>query len=222
MNLKAIVFVDRLNAVFKLSMTQASPSTALSYRGELLRKGLHLLALSIPIGMLYVTRPTALAVLWPLALTALGADLLRAYWPAFHSVIRKLFGYMMRPEELGPDRTVVINGATWVLLSSALLATLFPLPIAATAFAVFMVGDAAAAVVGRRFGRYRWPCSRRTVEGSLAFFGAALLTAIFFPVPFIHGLMAALLATILEVLPLPLNDNLRVPPAVALLLWLLH
>jgi len=163
-------------------MAEAPETASLSYRGELLRKALHLLALSIPIGMLHVTRPTALAVLWPLALAALGADVLRARWPAFHRFIRGIFGCMMRPEELPPPGDpIAINGATWVLLSSALLATLFPLPLAATAFAIFMVGDAAAALVGRRFGRHRWPGSRRTVEGSLAFFGAALLTAFFSP-----------------------------------------
>ncbi|BBM69405.1 diacylglycerol/polyprenol kinase family protein [Rhodothermus marinus] len=204
-------------------MAEVPQTASLSYRGELLRKALHLLALSIPIGMLHVTRPTALAVLWPLALAALGADVLRARWPTFHRFIREIFGGMMRPEELPPPGgPIAINGATWVLLSSALLATLFPLPLAATAFAVFMVGDAAAAVVGRRFGRHRWPGSRRTIEGSLAFFGAALLTALFFPVPPLHAVLAALLATVLEVLPLPLNDNLRVPLAVALLLWLVH
>lgn len=203
-------------------MTEISQSPVLAYRGELLRKALHLLALSIPIGMLHVTRSTALAVLWPLALIALGADVLRARWPTFHRLIQRLFGYMMRPEELPPPGdAIAINGATWVLLSSALLATLFPLPLAATAFAVFMVGDAAAAIVGRRWGRHRWPGSRRTVEGSLAFLGAALLTAWFFPIPRTHALLAALLAALLEVLPLPLNDNLRVPLAVALLLWLL-
>ncbi len=204
-------------------MAEVPQTASLSYRGELLRKALHLLALSIPIGMLHVTRPTALAVLWPLALAALGADMLRACWPAFHRFIRQLFGCMMRPEELPPPGShLAFNGATWVLLSSALLATLFPLPLAATAFAVFMVGDAAAAVVGRRFGRHRWPGSHRTVEGSLAFFSAALLTALFFPISPLHGVLVALLATVLEVLPLPLNDNLRVPLAVALLLWLLH
>ncbi len=204
-------------------MTEIPKTAALSYRGELLRKALHLLALIIPIGMLHVPRPTALAVLWPLALAALGADVLRARWPTFHRVIRKLFGYMMRPEELPPaGGPLAINGATWVLLSSALLATLFPLSLAATAFALFMVGDAVAAIIGRRFGRHCWPGSRRTLEGSLAFFGAALLTVRFFPVPSTHGVLAALLATLLEALPLPLNDNLRVPLAVALLLWLLH
>ncbi|SHK03810.1 diacylglycerol/polyprenol kinase family protein [Rhodothermus profundi] len=204
-------------------MANVSPVSALTYRGELLRKALHLLALSIPVGMLQVSRSTALAVLWPLALVALGADLLRARWPAFHQLIRQVFGSMMRPEELPPPGgPIAINGATWVLLSSALLATLFPLPVAATAFAVFMVGDAAAAIVGRRFGRHYWPGSHRTFEGSLAFFGTALLTAWFFPVPMGHGILAALLATILEVLPLPLNDNVRVPLAVALLLWLLQ
>ncbi|MDQ7040943.1 MAG: phosphatidate cytidylyltransferase [Rhodothermus sp.] len=205
------------------NMREIPRPPTLSYQGELLRKALHLLALAIPIGLLHVSRPTALAVLWPLALAALGADVLRARWPAFHRVIRRFFGYMMRPEELPPPGSpLVINGATWVLLSSALLATLFPLSLAATAFALFMVGDAVAAIVGRRFGRHYWPDSRRTVEGSLAFFGAALLTVWFFPVPFIHGVLAALLATLLEALPLPLNDNLRVPLVVALLLWLLH
>ena len=36
------------------------------------------------------------------------------------------------------------------------------------------VGDAAAAAVGSVLGRHRWPSSRRTLEGSLAFFLSTL------------------------------------------------
>ena len=36
------------------------------------------------------------------------------------------------------------------------------------------VGDAAAATVGSVVGRHRWPSSRRTLEGSLAFFLSTL------------------------------------------------
>lgn len=198
----------------------AQHAAALSMSGELLRKGLHLLALAIPFGMYVLGRPAALVILVPLTLTALIADVVRAKSEGFSALVEMIFGRMMRPEELRPTGgRPVVNGATWVLVSASLLTIAFPVHLAAPAFAAFMVADAAAAIVGIRFGRHRWRDTRRTVEGSAAF-GAVVLLGL---LPYAHISLSAALSTALagaamEVPDWPVNDNVRVPLVMAAVL----
>lgn len=196
----------------------------ISYAAELRRKALHLLALVVPLGMALLGKPVAVAILVPVAVLALGADLLRARSTPFATFIRRLFGSMMRLEELPPiGGPVRINGATWVLVSAAVLALVFPIRLAVAAFVMFMVADAAAAVFGRRFGRHRWPGTPRTVEGSLAFLVVGLGVIALFPsIVFWTGAVSVFFAAIAEALPGPLNDNFRVPLVGAAVLFLLE
>ncbi len=190
---------------------------------EVRRKMLHLLALAVPAGMALLGKPV-LFVLAPLALLALTADLLRVRAAWFRRFIERFFGAMMRRSERPPlGGPVSVNGATWVLVSATLLTLLFPIDIAAPALAVFMVGDAAAALVGRRWGRRRWPGGSRTVEGTLAFLAAGLLTMAFMPsLPFGVGAAGTAAAAVAEALPGPLNDNLRVPLVLATVIFALE
>lgn len=196
----------------------------ISFGAEVQRKALHLLALALPAGVLWLGRPTALGLLIPAAVLAVGADVLRVRSAGFARFINTVFGGMMRPEErpqVGDD--VRINGATWVLVSLACVTLLFPLPIAIVAFASFMIGDACAALVGRRFGRTRWPNSPRTVEGSVAFVLAALVVMGLFPgIPWWVAGAGAVLGAGAEALPGPLNDNVRVPLVIGGLLFALE
>ncbi len=126
----------------------------------------------------------------------------------------------MRPEEY-TDGRVSLNGATWVLISLTLLTLVFELRIAAAAFMMFMVADAAAALVGTAAGKHRWPWSQRTLEGSAAFglcsFLIGMLFGGFVPVTIALATVVGLLT---ESLPGPLNDNIRVPVCMALTLLL--
>jgi dolichol kinase len=119
----------------------------------------------------------------------------------------------MRREELPPVGSgVVINGATSVLIGATLLTLFFPIDVAAGVFAMTMIADAAAALVGRRFGRHPWPGSSHTLEGSLAFVVAGGLVVGALPsLPVSVGLPAVVAAAAVEAAPLPLNDNIRVP-----------
>ncbi|MEX0600955.1 MAG: phosphatidate cytidylyltransferase [Rhodothermales bacterium] len=194
--------------------------TSLPLSGELLRKGLHLLALVIPLGMYVLGRPAALVVLVPLTMVAAVADVIRSRSERFSALVDVIFGRMMRPEELRPTNGLpIINGATWVLVSATLLTIAFPVHLAAPAFAAFMVADAAAAIVGIRFGRHRWKNTRRTVEGSAAF-GVVVLLGL---LPYAHisfpaALTAALTGAAMEVPDWPVNDNVRVPLVIAAVL----
>ncbi|NNF59082.1 MAG: phosphatidate cytidylyltransferase [Rhodothermaceae bacterium] len=200
------------------------------YRAELLRKAIHLGALVLPIGILVLGRTTALWLLVPLAVFALSLDVARQRLPSAHRVIARLFAPIMRPEEQPPlGGPLILNGAVWMCLSAALCAALFREPIAAAALAMLMVGDGAAAVIGRRYGRHRYPFSSKSLEGSLAFFLTAALIAlplVLLPLPHppltpLQLSVGALVATIVEALPLPVNDNLRAPLFAGLVMTLL-
>lgn len=199
-------------------MSESLP--VISYAAELKRKAIHLGALLLPLGILVLGRTVALWILAPLAVCAVGLDLARQRIPAVHRVIEKAFASIMRPEEQPPfGGPLVLNGAVWMCLSAFACALLFPEPIAAAALAMLMVGDGAAAVVGRRYGRHRYPFSPKSLEGTLAFLATALLTAwpltvIAMPYPPLTAtqlIVGAVTAAVAEALPIPLNDNLRVP-----------
>ncbi|MFW6178554.1 MAG: hypothetical protein ACOC43_09340 [Desulfohalobiaceae bacterium] len=197
-----------------------------NFYNELQRKGLHLLALVIPWGMLQLQTCPALLVLGLIAALGLGLDLGRAYLQPVARLVSRLGRTFMRPEEHpGSDckGQIVLTGSTWILISAFCLLLLFPADTASLALALFLLGDAAAGLLGKRFGRISWRISKRTVEGSLAFLAAALLLAWLWPVniqPWI-AVAAAVCACLVEVLPGPLNDNLQVPLATALLISIL-
>ena len=192
--------------------------TLISYSAELKRKALHLGALVIPLGIVLLGRTTALWILGPFAVFAVACDLARLRIRAVHRFIHWLFAPIMRPEEQPPfGGPFVLNGATWMCVSAALCTAFFPETVAAASLALLMVGDGAAAVVGRRFGRTRYPFSEKSLEGSAAFFVTGLAAAAPFAalgepaVPFVTLAAGALTAAIIEALPLAINDNVRVP-----------
>jgi len=203
------------------------PAASISYRAEVWRKAIHLLALVVPLGMALLGKTWSLSLLTPLVLFALVSDVLRVRSTAVAHLVHRLFGFMMRREEVPPvGGPITINGATWVLLSATLLALCFPIRIAVTAFVMFMLSDAAAALVGRRFGRTRWGRSARTVEGSLAFLlvglGIMALFAHFTPMAFWVAAVSTVAAALAEIPSGPFNDNLRVPMIAAAVIFILE
>lgn len=201
----------------------------LGFQGEIYRKLLHLLAMAYPVGYLLVPSPWNARIMVTLSLLALTLDVLRSRHGATHHFFEQFFGFMMRGRErevlgTGP----VFNGATWVTVSFTLLALLFPIEVAIVSFALFMFGDAAAALFGRRFGRTAWMREGATREGSAAFLvmglaaSGLLVSGVLpwpiLPVPFPAAAGATLAATLLEAAPLPLNDNLTAPLGAALVM----
>jgi len=194
----------------------SSPSD-FPYTAEIGRKALHLIALIIPLGMWGLGTPLALYVLGILATLALAADVVRAYSSAFNAFIRWIFGPLMRAEEL-PEvgSRPIFNGATCVLVGAALLTLIFPLRVAVPVLTMTMLADAAAALVGRRIGRYSWGGLSATVEGSMAFVLTGLAVMASFPaLAFGPAAASVLVAAAVEAMPVPVNDNIRVPVVAA-------
>ena len=197
--------------------------TEIPYKAELMRKSLHLLALVIPVGMFFLGKTNSLLILVPLCLLALFLEVARVKSSKIAALVDIVFGSMMRPQERPSiGSPVVINGATWVLLAATLLVFIFPVNIAAASMITFMLADAAAALIGRRFGRIKWGKLDKTVEGSFAFFVVAFVSILFFdPLNWIEAVIIAACSALLELVPLSLNDNLYVPLFTATLISIL-
>lgn len=206
----------RVRAGYLRGMPDTAP--AIPYAAEVRRKALHLGALVLPAAMLVLGTPTAAYVLAPLALLAVFLDWARVRSEPVRHALHALFSGLMRPEEVPPlGAPVVLNGATWMCVASAVVATLFAPGVAAASMAMLMVGDGAAAVVGRRFGRTKWPGGLKSVEGTAAFAVTAFgigLAVVAWPGSGLSVAMCAVgaaVGAVGEALPIPVNDNVRVP-----------
>jgi dolichol kinase len=188
-------------------------SQAFHYRQEVYRKLIHLSSLWMPAAIYFLERETALWVFAACGAVVFAYELLRRRKNGLARLLERLVGAALRPEEKGGRFKP--SGAVYVLAAAFLSALIFPQLVAVTALAMMLTGDAAAALVGRRFGRKK--IFDKTLEGALAFFAAALATAavIAAAAPVAEGYLyaataAAVVAAMVELVSkqLRLDDNL--------------
>lgn len=176
---------------------------------ELKRKVIHLASLSIP--LVYYWSPLSWSRNWERALLAsvivsLAIEIFRLHNPRIRNVFRHFFGELLRNHE-----EVSLLGSTYLLIAVLLTLHLFEKPVAVLALAFLILGDTVAAIVGKSFGRTQL-LGGKTLEGSLACFAVCYALTLTMPgVPFTVGLVGAITATVFELLPIPLDDNFRIP-----------
>ncbi len=198
----------------------------IDYKHELVRKGIHLCSLSIPVIYYYITRETALLILVPLAVLSLTFDLLRHYNPFVKNIFHSLFGFMLRSHETDSNKKS-LNGATYVLLSAVIVIVLFPKVIVVTAFAVLIIGDIFAALIGRKFGKHKF--LQKSLEGTLSFFVTASIVVLVAPKvnysmqEYLIGFIAVAVGGIVENISHGwADDNLTIPVSIGLVMWSLY
>jgi dolichol kinase len=196
-----------------------------NYGAEIVRKGIHLLSLTIPVLYYFLPRPVALSILIPLTLAFLLADVTRLFLPPVGRLYDRLFGWLLRTHERN-DRGRHLTGASYVLLSAILCVLIFPKVIVITAFAILIISDSAAALIGRRFGRH--PFLGKSLEGTSAFFVTALAVVAaapkiaYLPAEYLIGGASALLGTFVEAGALGIDDNLSIPLSIGGAMWILY
>ena len=201
-----------------------SNNKEIPYEQELLRKGIHLLSLSLPITYSFITRDLALMIFIPMALISITLDILSRKKNKFQNIMHKLFGKMLRPHELPGNFT--LNGASWVLISACICVFIFPKIITITGFTILIISDISAALIGRRYGKH--PLFDKSIEGTLAFTVTAiamvLIIGAIFHAPwtyFLVGIIASIIGAIVEAAShiLKVDDNLSIPMTIGLVMW---
>ncbi len=188
------------------------------YGSELVRKAIHVASLAIPIGLYLAPVAASRRALLLLSATVLMVDVVRLYEPHVRTVFYLLLGRIVREHE-----RFNLLGSTYLLLSSLVCIYAFSKHVAVASLSFLVVGDSMAALIGRRWGRIR--ILDKTLEGSLACLVSCLLIGWFYPGHVLTPLMivaGAVVATLFELLPIPLDDNVRIPLAAGFAMTILH
>jgi dolichol kinase len=173
---------------------------------EIKRKIVHLTTLIIPVGYALTSEETVILFLVPFFLALLLVDLLRHFHSGMASLFQKyFFGRVLREEE-----KPALMGSTYFIFSTILTILLFPKSIAIASILILILSDTAAALIGKGVGRVK--LFGKTLEGSMAFLITSLLIVWIYPhLDRFPGSLAALGATLIEILPIRVNDNLSIP-----------
>jgi acyl phosphate:glycerol-3-phosphate acyltransferase len=189
------------------------PLTRKEWQAEARRKAIHLSFLVLPLVLLLEPLP------WPrsrgefrilflvLTATAIALDVLRIHERRVRTIFRRFFGELIRQHE-----ALSLLGSTYLLLAALIAIEVFPQPIAAVALGFTVLGDAASALVGRAWGRHK--LFGKSWEGTLG----CLVTCLAWAACVTHAaglplqitVAGAFVATLVEVLPIPLDDNLGI------------
>lgn len=192
-------------------MTAAMHAT----RVEVGRKAIHLAMFVFPVWIAWAPDAWRTRGLLFALLIVLTADVLRLRWSWFRARVHERVGsYLREHEQRG------LTSVHYLTLAALVLGVWLPPRVAAAALGFLVLGDALAALVGERWGRPRW--GHKSLEGSLACFAGCMMAgALFLPYEMAAVSAAAALVTVVEALPIRVNDNLSVPFAAAAILWLL-
>jgi dolichol kinase len=187
------------------------------YGSEMVRKTIHFLSLAVPIGLYLLSEKAGRTLVTVLALLILTADVVRLQVPRARTVFYFVFGKILRDHE-----RFNLLGSTYLLLSALICAYTFPKPIAVLALSFLVVGDTMAALIGRRWGRIK--ILDKSLEGSLACLSSCVIIGYLYPggdVTRTTIWIGAVAATLSELLPIPLDDNMRIPLAAGFAMLLL-
>jgi dolichol kinase len=181
------------------------------------RKAIHLASIVIPLGILFFPTHISRRVLMVFALALLVTDLVKIHQPKLRNYFTHFFGHLIRRHE----RTDV-TASTYMLVSALMATYLFDREVAAASMIFLIIGDFLAAMVGKAVGRT--PLFGKTVEGFLAGFVSSFLVAwaIIPSLGVLDLLVAAFVGSVVEVLPIPVDDNFRIPLVSGLVLQLLR
>jgi len=162
-----------------------------------------------PVLALFVPTPTLLISLGAMTALFVAWEIARFTSPSINQWMVTRLGKIMKSEERFRP-----TGSTYLLLSSIAVFVLFDRYVAITSVLFLSVGDFMAAVIGEKFGRRR--ISDKSLEGSLACLGSCLLIGLVMsrvsPVLVLPAAIAgAISATLVELLPIPIDDNITIP-----------
>ncbi len=187
------------------------PSAMRSWYHEIARKGLHMSALAVP----FLAGYSVIGV--TLLLLALAAGYLVLEFWRVHGVhlplAHRVTQVVLRRSESRRLATAPLTLGFGMLVSLWCL----PLPVAQACILIAAVADSAASIIGARWGRTFWSHNRmKSLEGSTAFFVSAIVCSSVY-LPLRSAVLLAVVAALIESLPLQDWDNFVVPVGAGLI-----
>jgi dolichol kinase len=174
------------------------------------RKLYHLVGGLVLLSFYYLLgRDRALLFYAALFIVVLALDLMRLRMPAVNHFIFTRFRSFIRTSEEHK-----LTGTAPYVLGVGLTLYLYRTDLATLAICFLAFGDVAASTIGERYGRTK--IGNKSLEGSIAFVVAAVTAGFLLSltgISVMHGLIlaGAIIAAGVELLPLPVNDNLVIP-----------
>lgn len=170
---------------------------------ELKRKGFHMLSLVYMLAYWFLNESI---VIWGLAVTiaVVGLfEIVRFTIPKFNIFFVRNFKGFYRKEE-----TRKVSGLIGTLSGALIAILLFPNKyMVMGSFLYLAFGDSIAAVAGKTFGKHKPKILKgKSLEGSLACLAACFIAGLFL-FNWKFALTGAIIATIVEAIPWPINDN---------------
>ena len=185
---------------------------------EYQRKAIHLFNLIIPFGYWFLIPDQNQFKIIIITFTALFilADFFRTKSKLIKKLFKIFFDKMLREHELKGQFT----GATWVMISASVTILFFSKNIAIISLIFMSIGDTFAALIGKKYGKLK--IYDKSLEGFLGGLIVCLVAAYYYdPLPFYISGVGALTAMLFETLPLPLDDNFRIPIGSAIIMTIL-
>ncbi|MEA3342668.1 MAG: SEC59/DGK1/VTE5 family protein [archaeon] len=183
-----------------------------SFSTEILRKMIHLNAIYIVLIYEFFGKGIALLVLTIALIIALEIEYFRIEWGKKIPLVQVLF----RQKE---EKT--LGGHVFLGIGAIVVISVFSKDVALLAILMTLVGDAAAAIFGRIYGKHFIPgLKNKAIEGVFAEFAADILIGIIYltlfignitPMYWIILIIMSFVATMMETLCSKLDDNLLVP-----------
>ena len=176
---------------------------------EISRKFLHIFSLIIPLSYLWIFKDKSLvlALLLILSIFSILIEFFRFKIELINNIFKKFFNFMLRKNELKGS----ITGATWLIIGNLITIYLYPIYIAVPALIFLSIGDSFAALIGKKIPKLK--IGNKSIIGTLAGIFSSLSIALLVnqALPTHVLVIGAVTAMLVELMPLPLNDNLTIP-----------
>lgn len=175
---------------------------------ELKRKSIHAAMVVIPLWIYFMPPRTADIGLIIASMATIAFDVWRLSDNKLKRFFLKFFKSLIRRHE-----EEHLLGSTYFMIAALISVLIFQKLIAISALLFLVIGDMAAAVFGKKYGKPRY--WGKSIEGSLACFLSCLIIG-YIILKSEEGAnqlvwAGALAAVIAEAVPAPMDDNMRVP-----------
>ncbi|MDI6840813.1 MAG: hypothetical protein QMD71_08230 [bacterium] len=172
-----------------------------------MRKGIHLTASLIPLSYYLFSRFQFITFISFIAVIALIMEYLRFKNIKFKSLFYRAVGKLLWDKE-----SKTLTGATAFIIGALICAIFFlEKPVVVSALLFLTVGDTSAYLVGNTIGKIKI-FGKKTLEGGFILLLVSIVIVRLIPgMKLTIGLIGAVVACIVELLPWDVDDNLSIP-----------